>query len=116
MASYKGITIDQATFGRDEEGLKKLKANLTGDIDKAISTLTNSNEYQTFHKTVYQNWMGEDAMQFMSEFEQAVSDIASTYKQYKQVIINALDADLAQFEKMQHTNASMISGKSQSLK
>ena len=116
MANNSSLTMSNATFARDEAGLKKLKANITGDIDKAIETLSNCNEYNNFLSTVQKNWSGADADKFIAQFKKAVSNLASTYKQYKSTVTAALDKDIAQFKSMQSTNASKIAGTASKIK
>ncbi len=114
MAS--SLTMGNATYARDEAGLKKLKADITGDIDRAIKTLKNCNAYDNFMSTIKKNWSGEDANKFIAQFEKSVSNLASTYKQYKSTVTAALDKDIAQFKSMQSANASKIDGTAKNFK
>ena len=116
MAANSSLSMSNATFARDEAGLRKLKANITGDIDRAINTLTSCNQYNTFISAVQKNWSGEDATKYIAQFKKAVSNLASTYKQYKSTVTSALDKDIAQFKSMQSTNASKIAGTANNIK
>lgn len=95
-----GLQIANATYGRDSKVLQTLKNNLTGDIDKAMKSLTGS-EYTNFIKTVQSNWSGADADKFVQKFKESVKQIEAEFKAYKSQIIRALDADSSQFNKMQ---------------
>ena len=116
MAKGSTLTMGNATYARDEAGLKALKANITGDIDRAIKTLSNCNEYESFISTIQKNWSGEDATKYINQFKKAVSNLANTYKTYKTTVTTALDKDIAQFKSMQSTNASKIAGTAKTFK
>ena len=110
MAANSSLSMSNATFARDEAGLRKLKANITGDIDRAINTLTSCNQYNTFISAVQKNWSGEDATKYIAQFKKAVSNLA------KSTVTSALDKDIAQFKSMQSTNASKIAGTANNIK
>lgn len=102
------LKIGNATYGRDRRGIDALKANLKGDIDRAMKAL---DEYKNFIQTVESNWSGPDSAEFVDKFIKSVTQIKSEFKKYKIQIDRALEADATQFYKMQSSNASTISGK-----
>lgn len=102
--------MQNATYGRDKSGQKKLLANLKGDIASARKHLTGS-KYDAVIKNVNTYWSGVDAQKFLSVFKKSVSEISSKMKAYETVIENALNADANQFARMQSTNVGSITKK-----
>lgn len=96
-----------ATYARSNTGMKKLIANLQGDIDKACKAMT-GNEYSNFIKQVRTNWSGVDAEAFIKNFQKDIKDAQKKIKAYSSRIQSTLERDNNAFRKMQKSNVSKL--------
>lgn len=105
--------VNDAAYGRDINGARKLLTELNADIDKAIKSLIGS-DYTKLRDVIKNNWQGDDATQFAKGLEVAINDITAEFKKYKKYLETAVEEDLKQFQQMQTQNASNL--KEQQLK
>lgn len=96
-------TIQNATYGRSEAGLKELKSNIQSNCQRMISALSGS-EYKTLLGTVKQYWAGADADDWLKDFDKTIKDLTSLIKKQCANTQGYLDQDLAQFKSFQAKN------------
>jgi hypothetical protein len=102
------LSINNASYGRDTAGKKKLVSDLQSDIDAAIKVLTGA-EYNKVKTTVSNYWVGADANEFKTSLQLTANELAALFKTYKATIQKAMDTDSKQFASMQSKNASVVS-------
>ena len=96
-------TIQNATYGRSEAGLKVLKSNLQADCSKMVNALTGS-EYKNLVSTIKQFWAGVDADDWLKDLDEQVKDLATNIKSISSTSQKYLDRDLAEFKSFQAKN------------
>ena len=93
------LAINEATYGRDAAGRKKLLADFQAEIDKAIKVM--ETEQTTVIDTVKKYWIGKDADAFIKNFKQNVADMKADFNRRKKDLESVLSSDSKEFEKFQ---------------
>ena len=96
-----------ATYARSNAGMKKLIANLQGDIKKACDAMSGT-EYNKFINQVRRNWSGVDADAFIKDFKKDIETAKKSIKAYSSQIQSTIERDNYSFRKMQKSNISKL--------
>lgn len=96
-----------ATYARSNLGMRKLIANLQGDIKKACDAMSGK-EYDNFIKQVRKNWSGVDADAFIKDFKKDIETAKKSIKTYSSKIQSTIERDNSAFRKMQKANVSKL--------
>lgn len=104
------LTMDVATYGRDAKGRAKLVADLQADLRNAKAAFT-GDQLKNIETIVKKYWSGSDAEKFVSELRSKAEEAGKACTKYSNFIESNLKADAQNFESMQASNASIISGK-----
>lgn len=98
-----GISMNSATYARDDAGLRRLKGEFQDDMRKARNALRN---YNDVIRAIDKQWEGVDAEKFKKNFKETVDQIVKKVNTYEQKVLAALDEDARQFRANQSKIAS----------
>lgn len=100
-----GISMNSATYARDDAGLRRLKNEFSDDMRKARNALRN---YNDVIRAIDKQWEGVDADKFKKNFKETVDQIVKKVNTYEQKVLQALDDDAKQFRANQSKIASSL--------
>lgn len=98
-----GLTMDYATYARDAAGRARLTSDFNGDINTLISACTGS-RYTDLVKLIKNNWVGEDATNYLRQLETAKTKLVRSLNDLKNVFNQAMANDAKQFASFQSSN------------
>jgi len=100
-----GISMNSATYARDDAGLRKLKSEFSSDMTRTRNALR---DYNNIFKAIDKEWSGADADRFKANFKDTVEQIIRKVNTYEQKVLAVLDEDARQFRANQNRIASSL--------
>lgn len=99
------ISIGTTQFGRDNTAATTLKSNIEKSFNTYSNTIKNIDDVKN---VVQKNWAGVDADDFIKTLQTKANACVTTNKNSVNKIKSAIDADIANFNKMQSSNTGII--------
>ena len=95
--------ISNATYGRSQQGLAKVKQNLTSDCSKMANALTGA-EFNKLISTIQQYWSGVDATDWINDLKSMVKSAQNEVSKVSKNAQGMLDTDFHNFKSFQTKN------------
>ncbi len=99
------LDMNNATYARSLSGLKAMVDNVTKDLDKTIAQLQPKGAFvANLESTIRKYWVGEDAEQWIKEFETNVTNCKNVVTKMKNIVSVQLPAEYKEFQAFQSSN------------
>lgn len=100
------ITMQKATYARDDAGKKALKSNIQSIFKEYRRQLTAVEHYTSLDQDRRNLWSGTDSDQFWRTFQEKINKVKTSITKCEQTVLDAIDKDYNNFRNMQNNNKS----------
>jgi len=97
------MEIQNAVYGRDPNGIKKLISGIQTDMGILTSNVMDL-KADIVITTIRKNWAGADAENFIKQFQNEYKKYKETIKKYSKSIETILNNEILDFKKQQARN------------
>lgn len=100
------ITMQKATYARDDAGKNALKSKVQAVFKEYRRQLTAVGHYTSLETDRKNLWVGADSDQFWNTFQEKINKIKKSISTCEKSVLEAIGKDYSDFRNMQNNNKS----------